>query len=500
MDSLVLPVPHVDRRPNAAEHARFRAVFFDVAPAMFIGTLDQAIVAAALPTIGKDLGAPSHVSWLVTVYLLCATVAAPVYGRVGDALGRKQALLGALAIFLAGSLACAVAPTLLLLIAARALQGLGGGGLMILAQALIGETVSPKERGRFQGWFAAVFALASTLGPVAGGFLTEHLGWRSIFWVNIPLGGIAAASALRLRAARGAGGFSPDFLGTFLFVAATVALLMALSLGNSAGWASPRVSLLFLSTVVCGAMLWPVEHRTLHPLLPTSVVRHPVVWRCAICVLLFAATLFAVIVELPVLLQTGLGLRPSTSGLVLVPLTLAQVLVSTATGNRISRNGRPRLPMVAGLAILATGMLLLALTVNCGLWFVCGAVAVVGTGLGTTMPAAQTAVQWAAGPTQLGSATAILSFARSVGGVCGAALASALFLAVLHGVSGAAGAVQSTSFGGATAIPTLGGPEDVRDAFRWVFAAMAVFGALAAIVARTMPDIDLGAPSRPPRP
>src|ERR1700677_1180684 len=188
MDSLVLPVPHLDRAPSTDERKRFLGVFFDVAPAMFIGTLDQAIVAAALPAISTDLGGLSNVAWLVTAYLLCATVAAPIYGRIGDAFGRKRALLWALALFLAGSLTCAIAPSLALLIAARAVQGAGGGGLMTLAQALIGEAVSPKERGRFQGWFGAVFALASTLGPVAGGFLSQHLGWRSIFWVNVPLG------------------------------------------------------------------------------------------------------------------------------------------------------------------------------------------------------------------------------------------------------------------------------------------------------------------------
>jgi EmrB/QacA subfamily drug resistance transporter len=479
VDSLVLPIPHVDRRPNAAEHARFRAVFFHVAPAMFIGTLDQAIVAAALPTIAKALGAASHVSWLVTVYLLSATVAAPVYGRLGDAVGRKRALLGALVVFLAGSLACALAPTLLLLIAARGLQGLGGGGLMTLAQALIGEAVSPKERGRFQGWFAAVFALASTLGPVSGGFLAEHLGWRSIFWVNVPLGAIAATAALRLRAKEGTGGFSPDLLGTLLFVTATVTLLLALSQGDSAGWASLSTGGLFVSSIACGTMLWPVEHRASHPLLPTGLVEHPVVWRCAICVLLFAAMLFAIIVELPVLLQAGLGLRPSTSGLLLVPLTLAQVVVSTATGNRISRNGRPRAPMVAGLATVAVGMVLLAAAVDSGLAVLCVAIVLVGAGLGTSMPAAQTAVQWAAGPTQLGSATAILAFARSVGGVFGAAFASALFLSAL-------GAAERGSPEPA--------PEHVRAAIRYVFASMAVFGAVAAVVARTMHDIDLSAP------
>jgi MFS family permease len=230
MDALILPIPVGDRAPNAVERARFRAVFFDVAPAMFLGALDQTIVAAALPAIAGALGGFAEIAWIVTAYLLAATVASPIYGRLGDAFGRRLALLGALAIFVAGSLACANAPTLGFLIAARAFQGLGGGGLMTLAMALLGEAVNPKERGRFQGWFGAIFALASALGPVTGGLLSEHLGWRSIFWVNLPLGLFATLTTLRLKPAQGIGRLIPDIPGTLLFLGATIALLFALSL------------------------------------------------------------------------------------------------------------------------------------------------------------------------------------------------------------------------------------------------------------------------------
>ena len=182
---------------------QFRSAFFHVAPAMFLGALDQTIIAAALPAIAGSLGGLSYLAWVVTAYLLSATVAAPLYGRMGDAFGRKRMLLWALGLFVVGSAACAIAPTLAILICARALQGFGGGGLMTLAQALIGEIVSPKERGQFQGWFGANFALASTLGPVVGGVLSQHLGWRSIFWINIPLGLGAAAAALRVKTSTG---------------------------------------------------------------------------------------------------------------------------------------------------------------------------------------------------------------------------------------------------------------------------------------------------------
>ena len=177
---------------NLAEDKRelFRSAFFRVAPSMFLGALDQTIIAAALPAIAGSLCGLSYLAWVVTAYLLTATIAAPLYGRMGDAFGRKRMLVWALGIFVAGSAACSVAPNLVALVCARALQGFGGGGLMTLAQAIIGEVVSPKERGRFQGWFGANFALASTLGPVIGGILSQHLGWRSVFWINVPFGEI----------------------------------------------------------------------------------------------------------------------------------------------------------------------------------------------------------------------------------------------------------------------------------------------------------------------
>ncbi len=486
MDPLVLPVPYVDRAPSADERQRFLRVFFDVAPAVFIGTLDQAIVAAALPAIAADLGGLTNVAWLVTAYLLCATVAAPIYGRLGDAFGRRRVLLWALVIFLLGSAACAEAPSLGLLVGARALQGLGGGGLMTLAQALIGEAVSPKERGRFQGWFGAVFALASTLGPVAGGFLTQHLGWRSIFWVNVPLGLAATAAAMRLQPARGTNTFVPDVVGTLLFVIATVSILLALNLGSSLGWTSVAIGGLAVAGGAGFAALPAVERRSRDPLLPPPLLALPIVWRAGVCVLLFAAQLFALIVELPLLLQKGFGASASASGLMLLPLTLAQVASSTAVGSWISRTGRPRGVLVAGLATAALGLLLLVVALSLRLWVIGAAVVLVGVGLGTTMPAAQTMVQWAGGTARLGSATASLSFARSIGGVLGAAVASTILVVALR-----------LLVPDAIVTPGFTDHERVQASFRWVFGALAVLGAIATVVAKTIPDIDLATSPSP---
>src|SRR6202795_2481206 len=225
-------------RTRAAQRAMSREAFLRVFPgvmvAMFLAAADQTILASALPTIAGSLGGLADLSWVVIAYLLAATIAAPLYGHLGDRFGRRRMLLGALAIFTAASLACALAPTLLLLIAARAMQGLGGGGLMTLAQALIGEHVSPRERGRFSGYFATVFALASTSGPVLGAYLTEHVSWRAIFWINIPLGIVAAALARRIpdTAPPREGRFRPDIVGALLFTLSALAFLFALSSGG----------------------------------------------------------------------------------------------------------------------------------------------------------------------------------------------------------------------------------------------------------------------------
>jgi EmrB/QacA subfamily drug resistance transporter len=462
---------------------------------MFVGTLDQAIVAAALPAIAADLGSFGNIAWLVTAYLLAATVAAPIYGRLGDAFGRKPALLTALVLFLAGSVACATAGSLSMLIAARGLQGLGGGGLMTLAQALIGEAVSPRERGRFQGWFGAIFALASTLGPVAGGVLCERFGWRSIFWVNVPLGIAAAGAAARLASAPGQGRFSPDILGTPLFVVSTVALLLALSLGGHTSWTSAPVAVPLLLAMAGFLLLGPVEVRARDPLIPPSLVRLPVVWRSSVCVFLFASLLFAMIVQLPILFELGYGVTPASSGLLLLPLTLTQVVVSTITGSRISATARPTSPMFAGLAIAGAGLAVLGGVVTMGPVAVCLASTLVGIGLGTTMPAAQTIVQWASGSEHLGTATGLLSFARSIGGVVGAALATALLFGVLSrsspGIAEQLGHLVTDSASGSAATPAVF--PAVLPAFRWVFGALALLGVTAAAVARSLPDVDLSA-------
>jgi len=475
---------------------QFRSVFFYVAPSMFLGALDQTIIAAALPAIAGSLGGLSYLAWVVTSYLLAATVAAPLYGRMGDAFGRKRMLLWALGLFVAGSAACAIAPTLAILICARALQGFGGGGLMTLAQALIGEVVSPKERGRFQGWFGANFALASTLGPVVGGILSQHIGWRSVFWVNIPLGLGAAAAALRVKTSPGTGICRLDYAGTSVFVASTVALLLALSIGgHEVSWTSP----VLLAVASLGAtgfvLLRKVEQKAHDPLISPQLIGEPVIWRASLTVLLFAAVLFGLIVQLPVFFQTALRTSATISGLLLIPLTLAQVVVSTATGLRISTTGHPRTSMAAGLSIVTVAFFVLAAGIKLGPVFIALLTFLIGAGLGSTMPAAQTMVQWAAGAQRLGVGTALVSFSRTIGGVMGAALASAVLLGRLQVVDPNARNILSrelASIGSSHVEASQIAPALIA-AYRWVFLALGGLSGCAAAVAWSIPNLDLAA-------
>jgi EmrB/QacA subfamily drug resistance transporter len=460
---------------SAVQRAKFRAAFFAVAPSMFLGSLDQTIVAAALPVIARSFGGLALVTWVITGYLLAATVAAPVYGRLGDAFGRRLFLLWSLALFLVGSFVCALAPSLWLLIAGRCLQGFGGGGLMTLSQALIGEVVSAKERGRFQGWFGAVFALASTIGPAAGGVLTEHFGWRSIFWINVPLSLLAVGTALRVTPSPGTGKYSTDVRGIALFVAGTITLLLAMTFGgHQLGWTSlPLVGLIAIS-ILCISSLCRTEHRSKDPLLSPKIVEDSIVWRSSLAVFLYAAVLFGLIVQLPLFLQSQFGISTTASGLLLIPLTAAQVAVSTATGLRISVTGHPKFPMLLGLLSATSGFCILALALHQGIWIVAALTLFIGAGLGSPMPAAQTIVQWAAGTAELGEATAFLSFARSVGGVFGAAVTSTVLTV---------GRNSSTT------------GESVPLRFGWMFATLGFLAILGTAITATLPNVDLGKPS-----
>ncbi len=487
--------------PALTTKEAFRRVFSGVMVAMFLAAADTTILASALPTIASNLGGLADLSWVVVAYLLAATVAAPLYGYLGDRFGRRRMLLGALLIFTLASAACALAPGFLSLVIARAVQGLGGGGLMTLAQAMIGEHVSPRERGRFAGYFAAVFALASTAGPVVGAYLTEQWGWRAVFAINLPLGLAAALLALRVPHAapdRREGPFRPDVVGAVLFGVATAALLFALSSGGHRfAWQSWPMLALGGGALLAFALLIAWERRHHDPVIPVHFLEIPAIARSDAVVVCFAAALFSVILYFPLYLQLGRGVGIGTSGALLLPITLAQVASSAITGRLVTRTGRVNIFPKTGLAVATLALVGLAAVTSAPIAAVMTLTMLVGVGLGMVMPPTQVTVQLAAGRAALGVATASISLSRAIGGAIGVALVGAVLFAQLERAGGGTSAlVQQAMDGGAAYINAMPAAERtalgarIDDAYRIVFLVIAAITALGAVIATRVPATD----------
>ncbi len=486
----------------AATRAAFRRVFPGVMVAMFLAAADQTILASALPSIASEQGALADLSWVVVGYLLAATIAAPLYGYLGDRYGRRRMLLLALAWFTLASVGCIYAPNFLWLVLFRAMQGLGGGGLMTLAQALIGEHVSPRERGRFAGYFATVFALASTSGPVLGAYLTEHFGWRAVFVVNVPLGLLAAVLALRIPPPAK---MAPprvhalDVQGAVLFAVATTCMLFALTSGGHrfAWWSLPMLGI--VSTALAAlALLFAWERRHPDPVIPVRLLAMPAIARSDAVVICFGAVMFPFILFLPFYLQLGRGMGIGASGASLLPITLAQVTSAAITGHLVTHTGRVNIFPKAGLSVVTLALLGLAARGQAAPMPVFVALTMaVGVGLGMVMPPTQVTVQMAAGREALGVATGSISLARALGGACGVALAGVVLFALIDAPGDAAAmALHQALEGGAKALAAT--PEVLRSelasrvatAYRAMFLVLAAIAASGVAIAATIPRTD----------
>ncbi len=412
--------------------AEFLELFAAVFLPMFMAAVDQTLLATATPAIAASLGGLRDTSWIAVAYLLASAVVVPVYGRLGDTRGRRNMLLAALGLFTLGSLVCGTAQSLPQLIAARVLQGAGGGGLMMLSQALIAELVSPRERARFQGYFAIVFTSASVGGPVLGGLVVSYFSWRWLFFANVPLAAFAAWRLCRLPS----GEKHPehagvqDVPGIALFSAGTLSLLFWLtSVGHHFSWRSPEsVALLAVAVVGLGALVRrELRHRT--PFLPVDLLRHRAIAFSVLTTMLFAACMFAMVFFLPIYLQLGHHFSATASGLLLLPLTAGMVTGSVSTGRFVARTGRAKRLPVIGLLVSCAALLLLGVVPsNVAVVAVLGFVT--GLGFGPVMPVNQVVVQTVGGRARLGAVTAAISLARSVGAASGAAL----FGAVVYGM------------------------------------------------------------------
>jgi EmrB/QacA subfamily drug resistance transporter len=400
--------------------------------AMFLAALDQTIVAPALPPIARDLGDFALISWIVTAYLLTSTCVTPVVGKLSDLYGRRSVLAACLLIFMASSVLCALAPSMTWLIVGRALQGIGGGGLIPLAHTIIADVVAPRERGRYAGYFSVVWAGAAVLGPVLGGLLTEQYGWACIFWINLPLCAVAlviADRALRRLPVEGRRA-RIDYTSGALLTVATVALLLMLSLGGKGhAWLAPEMLGAAAVALVLGGLFVRLQTRAAEPILPPRFLADGVIRPVLAASFLVYGCYLAVVVLTPIYMQVALGRPVSETGLLMIPLILASTITANYAGRHSQRSGRYKPSLLVGLPVSILALALLAvLAARLSPWLASALLMAVGAGLGPTFPASTVAVQNAVERHDLGTVSGALAFARSLGAAILVAVASAVVL------------------------------------------------------------------------
>ena len=415
-------------------HRQVLIVFSGLMLSMFLAALDQTIVGTALPTIVNDLHGLNHMSWVVTAYLLASTVSTPLYGKLSDQFGRRGIFQFAIVVFLLGSVLAGLSQNMGQLIAFRGMQGLGAGGLMAMSMTIIADVVSPRERGRYQGYFAATFAVASVAGPVLGGLFTDSLTWRWIFYINLPIGIVAlvvTSSVLKLPFRKQS--HRIDYFGAVLMVVGVTAALMATVWGGTQyGWGSPTIIALVAVAVVLltSFALW--ERKAAEPILPPNLFHLGIFRVTSLVSFLLAMIMFGAIIYLPLYFQLVDGVSAMISGLLMIPLMIGLLAASILAGQTVSRTGRYKVFPIVGVALTTFGMWLVShLGLHTSHLTVSLDVLVLGAGMGMTMQIMFLATQNAVEPTQIGTATAAVTFFRSLGGAFGTSLFGAIFVAGL---------------------------------------------------------------------
>jgi EmrB/QacA subfamily drug resistance transporter len=444
-----------DNQPRYLEHQQIVVVMIGLMTGVLLAALDQSIVGTALPRIVSDLGGLDQLSWVVTAYLLTATAVTPLWGKISDLYGRRQVFQVAIIIFLIGSFLCGFSQNMPQLIIFRALQGVGGGGLMAIALSIIGDVIPPRERGRYQGYFAAVFGVSSVAGPLLGGWFTDTLSWRWIFYINIPVGLVAmivTTSALRMQVHRRE--HKIDYLGAGLIVASVSSMLLYLDwAGRDYGWTSPQALALLAAAIVLAVIFVFVESRAEEPIIPLRLFRNPIFTVANIYGFMAGVAMFGAIIFLPLFLQGVMGMSPTQSGLAMLPAVLGIFMTSISSGILITKTGRYKIFPILGAAIIIVGLFLLSrIHVDMSYPQLAAYMFLFGAGLGFTMQTIVVAVQNSVEFRDMGAATGATTFFRQMGGAIGTAifgtiLSTRLATHITEQLSGIPGAAQAIGSG-----------------------------------------------------